>query len=122
MAWTNVVKIACHDALLTLIAAGGGNAHLDIYDAANTLLASLLLTDPPGSAGSPQLVLEFDLAVSGTATGTAGYAKFLAADDTVLENNIPCQQGTTPVYGKVVMTTLAIVQGSPVEGVSFTVG
>jgi hypothetical protein len=122
MAWTNAVKIACHNALLTLVDTGAGAAHLDIYNTANTLLVSLALTDPAATPGSAQLVLTFDAAVNGAATGAASYAKFLAADDTVLEDNIPCQQGTSAVAGAVVMTTLAIISGYPVEGVTFTVG
>lgn len=126
MAWSVAVKSAVHLELLSIIDTGAPTTapKLDIYDSGNVLLSTLPLAYPSGAVNvSGQLVMVFGPRdEQAAATGTASYAKFVAANASVLDDLIPCQAGSVPVSGVVVLSSLSIVAGAPVEGVSFVIG
>ena len=125
MAWSVAVKVAVQTTVKDQIDAGSGAARIDIYDVDDVLLSTLPLTDPCGTvtAGTGQLVCTFGPRdEEAAASGTASYAQLKTSAGTVLEDNIPCQAGSTPVSGRLVLSSLSIVIGAPVEGVSFTIG
>jgi hypothetical protein len=125
MTWAVDVKVAVQTAVKDEIDAGAAAAHVDIYDSGDVLLSTLPLAYPCGTVNGTtgQLTISFGARdEAAAATGTASYGQLVDADDRVLEDNIPCQAGTSPVSGKLVLSSLSIVSGSPVEGVSFTIG
>lgn len=126
MAWSLAVEIAVQTAILTALDANGPSASVDIYDSGNVLLSTLPFTFPAGvvSGTTGQLALDFGSRdEAAAATGTASYVQLKTAIGVVIEDNIPCEAGSTPVSGKFVMPTLSIVAGAPVEGTSpFTIG
>jgi hypothetical protein len=125
MAWSVAVKVAVQTTAKGLIDGGGAAAYFDIYDASNVLLSTLPLTYPCGAVtgGTGQLVCTFGARdEAAAASGTANHAKLKTSAAVVLEDNIPCQAGSSPVSGKLVLSSLTIAVGAPVEGVSFTIG
>jgi len=126
MSWSVAVKVAVQTAVKTKIDAGGGPAVFEIYTSGNVLLSTLPLAFPFGSVdlGTGQLSGDFGAQDDeAAATGTASYAVLKDSAGVVLESNIPCQVGTSPVSGYFVMPSLSIVQGAPVAGTNpFTIG
>lgn len=119
--------VAAHTALRDLI-----DSHatlpgvLRIRDVSDVLLAEIPLADPCGTVtgATGQLVLDVDPVPrddSAAAGGTAAYAELCDGAGAV-HLTIPCQEGDTPVAGKVVLQSLTIVAGAPIELVSLTVG
>lgn len=91
---------------------------------ADTLLATIPLNDPCGTVNGTTGQLSFSIAgrdESADASGTAAYAEFCDSDGTV-HLSLPAQQGATSVSGYIVLNTLAILSGGPVEVLSATVG
>lgn len=118
------VKKAANDEFLALIDAGSGAGKIRIRSAADTLLAEVPLDDPAGTVNVTTGVLTLTIDgpdSSADATGTAAYCEVCDSDNNVLLS-IPAQQGTAAVSGKIVLNTLSIVQGGPVEIVSATIG
>ena len=106
------------------IDAEGALAYVNIRDSDDVLLSTLPLTFPAGdvSAITGQLTLDFGARDDeAEETGTADYAELCDAADKVLIT-MPCAEGSSPVADTCVLSSLSIVQGAPVEGVSFTIG
>ena len=126
MAWSLAVEVAVQTAILAALDANGAASKVDIYDSGNVLLSTLPFTFPAGvvSGTTGQLSLDFGARdEAAAATGTAAYVQLKTATGVVVEDNIPCEAGSTPVSGKFVMPSLSIVQGAPVEGTSpFLIG
>lgn len=115
--------IAAHTALLNLIDTGTAGS-VKIRDSADVLLAQIPLTDPAGTVNGTtgQLTLTPDgRDESANASGTAAYAEICESDGTV-HLALPAQAGASPVAGKLVLNTLTIVSGLPVEILSITIG
>ena len=115
--------IAAHTALLNLIDTGTAGS-VKIRDSADVLLAQIPLTDPAGTVNGTtgQLTLTPDgRDESADASGTAAYAEICESDGTV-HLALPAQAGASPVAGKLVLNTLTIVSGLPVEILSITIG
>lgn len=125
MAWSLAVKVAINTALLALIDSDATSAaSVEIYNVSNVLLVELPLTYPAGTvaSGTGQLDLTFPASgVPAAVTGTASYGKLVTQAGTVREDNIPCQAGTAPVAGKLVLSSLSLVEGVDVQGISLTV-
>ena len=122
--YSAAVLVAAHTAFRDLIDAGTTGGSIKIRDAADVLLATIPLTDPCGTIdnGTGQLTLTPDgRDESADATGTAAYAEFCDSDG-VVYLSLPTQAGSAPVLGKLVINTLSIVAGGPVEVLSATVG
>jgi len=117
--------VAAQTAFRNLIDAGSAAGSLKIRNAADVLLAQIPLADPCGSVNGATGQLTFNVASakdsSADASGTAAYAEFCDSDGLV-HLALPAQAGTVAVAGKLVLNTLAIVSGGPVELVSATVG
>ena len=94
-----------------------------VKDESDTTLAEMTLADPCGTVdGAGQLTLT--LPIGGTSadnSGTASYCELLDGDNDV-HLSLPAEQGTAAVSGKIVMNTLTITSGGPVDIVSVTIG
>lgn len=116
--------VAAHTSFKGLIDAGSAGGSIKIRDSADVLLATIPLTDPCGTVNGTtgQLTLiPAERDESADASGTAAYGECCDSDG-VVHLSLPMQAGSTPVLGKLVMNTLSIVAGGPVEVLSATVG
>lgn len=123
MAYTVPAKIAAHQALLDLLATGSNDAVLRLMGGSTTL-ADLPIDDTASevSAVTGELTLAHGDPGTATASGTVTKAQLIARDGTVLENNIPVQQGASPVVGYVVLSSLSLISGAEVSLVSCVIG
>jgi len=115
--------IAAHTALLNLIDTGTAGS-IKIRDNSDVLLAQITLDDPAGTVNGTtgQLTITMDgRDESANASGTAAYAEICESDGTV-HLSLPAQAGGAAVSGKVVLNTLTIVSGLPVEILTVTIG
>ena len=116
--------VAAHTAFKDLIDAGAGAGSIKIRDAADVLLAQIPLTDPCGSVNGTTGQLTITPSgrdESADATGTAAYGEFCDSAGLV-HLSLPAQAGSAAVSGKIVINSLSIVAGGPVEVLSATVG
>lgn len=113
--------IAAHTAVMDLICTGG-TPSLKIFTSGSTLLATITLdcaesdVDADGNLTFAVLDQE-DAAPNG---GLADYGEIQDGSGTKVFL-LPCEQGTSPVAGKVVLNTLTIVASAPVSILSVTV-
>lgn len=115
--------VAANTAFLDLLDAEAGNATIKIRDASDVLLATIPLDDPAGAvdAGTGELTLDIDGSDdSADANGTAAYGEICDGAGAVL-CALPCQAGSAPVSGKLVLQTLTIVAGGTVVLYSATI-
>jgi hypothetical protein len=97
---------------------------IKIRDAADVLLAQIPLTDPPGTVNGATGQLTITPSgrdESANASGTAAYGE-LCDGAGLVHLALPAQAGLVAVSGKLVMNTLTVVAGGPVEALSVTVG
>ena len=116
--------VAAHTAFKNLIDAGIAGGSIQIRDAADVLLATVPLTDPCGTVNPTTGQLTITMAgrdESADATGTAAYGEFCDSAGLV-HLSLPAQAGSAAVSGKIVINSLSIVAGGPVEVLSATVG
>ena len=116
--------VAAHTAFKNLIDAGIAGGSIKIRDAADVLLATVPLTDPCGTVNPTTGQLTITMAgrdESADATGTAAYGEFCDSAGLV-HLSLPAQAGSAAVSGKIVINSLSIVAGGPVEVLSATVG
>ena len=116
--------VAAHTAFRDLVDSGTAGGSIKIRDAADVLLATIPLSDPCGTvnAGTGQLTITpSGRDDSADATGTAAYAEICDSNGVVYVS-LPTQQGTTPASNVLVLNTLSIVAGGPVEILSVVVG
>jgi hypothetical protein len=116
--------VAAHTSFLALIDAGSGAGYISIRNSADALLGTIPLDDPAGTVNGTTGQLTFAIDgrdESADLTGTAAYAEFCDSDGLV-HLAIPAQAGTVAVSGKIVLNTLSIVAGGPIELVSATIG
>lgn len=116
--------VDAHTAFLALLDADTGPGLCRIRDNADVLLAEITLDNPAGTVngGTGQLTITFDgRDESANASGTAAYGELTDASGNV-HLSIPTQAGSTPVAGKLVLNTLTIVAGLPVEILTCTIG
>lgn len=116
--------IAAHTSFRDLIDVGIGAGSIKIRDANDVLLAQIPLTSPCGTVDGATGQLTLTPAGGGEAadaSGVAAYGEFCDADDAV-HLSLPAQAGSGAVAGKLVINSLSIVAGGPVEVVSATIG
>ena len=116
--------VAANTSFKDLIDAGAGAGSIKIRDAADVLLATVPLTDPCGTVNGTTGQLTITPSgrdESADATGTAAYGEFCDSNGLV-HLSLPAQAGSAAVSGKVVINSLSIVAGGPVEVLSATVG
>lgn len=113
--------VAAHTSFRDLIDSGSAGI-LRIRDSADVLLASVPMSDPCGTVNGTTGQLTFSFSGTGTAAaGTAAYGEFCTSAG-VAHLSLPCEAGTVAVSGKLVLNTLTLVDGGPVEIVSATIG
>lgn len=115
--------IAAHTTFRDLIDSGAGPGLLRIRDAADVLLAEIVLTDPCGTVNGTTGLLTITAATNEDAAtaGTAAYGEFCTSAGAV-HLALPTQAGSSPVSGKLVLNTLSLLAGGPVNLVSATIG
>lgn len=116
--------IAAHTSFRDLIDSGIGAGFIRIRDSADVLLAQIPLTDPCGTVNGTTGQLTITPSgrdESADASGTAAYGEFCNSDGTVYLS-LPAQAGTVAVAGKLIMNTLSVAAGGPVEVLSATIG
>lgn len=121
--YSAAAKVAAHNALVALIDTGSGNGTIKIRTSADALLATVNLDDPCGTVNGTtgQITLAIDNTPNASATGTAAYAEICDVAGAVVLS-LPAEAGSSPVSGKIVLNTLALVSGTPVEILSATIG
>ncbi|MEY2656072.1 MAG: hypothetical protein RLZZ524_3100 [Pseudomonadota bacterium] len=122
--YSGAALVAAHTSFRDLIDSGSGAGYVNIRSSADVLLAVCPLADPCGSVHGTtgQLTFSFNgRDESANASGTAAYAEFCDSDGDV-HLALPAQAGTVAVAGKIVLNTLTIVSGAPVEILSATIG
>jgi hypothetical protein len=120
--FTDALKVSAQTLVKNAIEAGAGAGELQIYSAADVLLATITLTDPCGTVDAQgQLTITQGAAGTGAADGTAAWGQF-ADSDGAWVIRAPVQQGASPVSGVIVLSAISIVTGATVTLVSATVG
>lgn len=121
--YSAAAKIAAHTAFRDLIDSGSGAGFVRIRSSADTLLAECPLNDPCGSVNGTTGVLTFSFNgrdESANATGTAAYGEICDSDGDV-HLALPAASGTVAVSGQIVLNSLSIISGGPVEITSATI-
>jgi hypothetical protein len=121
--YSATAKVDAHTSFRDLIDSGSGAGTIKIRTSADALLATITLTDPCGTVNGTtgQLTLTAASTPNASATGTAAYAEVCNSTGTV-HLSLDAQAGSSPVAGKLVINSLSIVSGTPVELVSATIG
>jgi len=121
--YSAAAKIAAHTSFRDLIDTGAGVGSIKIRDASDVLLATHPLLDPCGTVNGTtgQLTLSLGTAPTAVASGTAAYGEICDVAGAV-QLSLPSQQGGSAVSGKLVLNTLTIVSGAPVEILTATIG
>jgi hypothetical protein len=110
--------------LVDLTAEGADGCAVNLYTAADVLLVSVPLADPPGAVNGTTGALELqpanasEIAVAG---GTAAYAELLDADGQWV-TRLPVEQGNAPNRGKVVINQTFVLAGSIIAFTSLEIG
>lgn len=99
---------------------------LRLRDAADVLLSEVLLADPCGAVNGATGRLTFDIDPvprddSANAGGTVAYGEICDGAG-VVHLALPAEAGTVAVSGKIVLNSLTIVVGGPVEVSGVTIG
>ena len=116
--------VAAHTSFRDLIDSGSGPGSIKIRDSADVLLPEIPLTYPCGTVNGTTGQLTITPSgrdESADASGTAAYGEFCNSDGTVYLS-LPAQAGTAAVSGYIVINTLTIVAGGPVEVLSAVIG
>ena len=117
--------LAANTSFRDLLHAGTGAGNLKIRDSGDVLLAEIPLADPCGTVNGTTGQLTFDVTAaedaSADASGTAAYGEFCDGDD-VVHLSLPAEAGSVAVSGKLVLNTLALIAGAPVQLLSATIG
>jgi len=122
--YSAAAKIAAHTAFRDLIDTGSGAGSIKIRNSADVLLATIPLSDPCGTVHGTTGQLTLSIAArdeSADASGTAAYGEICDVAGAV-HLALPAQAGTVAVADKIVLNTLTIAAGGPVEIASATIG
>ena len=124
MAYTSEFLVPVSNAALARIDAGTGPAKFVIKTSGGTVLANLYLTEPAGTVDGNGVLT---LTSAGPETdapngGTAALADLVDGNDVVLMDNLPVQQGVSPVAGRVVISSTQILAGGTVSLASAVFG
>jgi hypothetical protein len=115
--------VAANTSFRSLIDGGSGPGKIRVRSSADVLLAEIILTDPCGTVNGTTGQLTFTVATQEDAAtaGTAAYGEFCDSAN-VVHLALPCEAGTAAVSGKLVLNTLTLLAGNPVQVVSATIG
>ena len=115
--------VAAQTSLRNLIDAGSGPGKLRIRTSADALLGETILTDPCGTVSNTtgQLTLTVATNIAAASAGTAAYGEFVDSAN-VVHLSLPCEVGTAAVSGKLVLNSLVIAAGGPIDVLSAVIG
>ena len=122
--YSGAALVAAQTSFRDLIDSGAGAGLIRVRDAADVLLAEIVLTDPCGTVNGTTGQLTITPAgpdASANASGTAAYGELCNSTGTVYLS-LPAQVGASAVAGKLVLNTLTIVAAGPVEILSAVIG
>jgi hypothetical protein len=121
--YSTAALVAAHTSFRNLIDGGSGPGKIRVRSASDVLLAEVILTDPCGTVNGTtgQLTFTFATQEDAATAGTAAYGEFCDSAN-VVHLALPCEAGTSAVSGKLVLNSLTLVGGGPVEIISATVG
>jgi hypothetical protein len=115
-----VCLISAHQGLYDALSAAG-LPHVLVKDSGGATLADLPLGVGVVNPTTGQLSLGWGAGQNGLATGQAATVEVLDFAD-VKYMTLTAVQSNAPVADAAAMTTLDIIAGAPVSGVSFTIG
>jgi hypothetical protein len=118
------LNIIINTAVVGALDSGSGAAVIDIYNSSDTLLSTCPLQDPCGTVHSTTGQLTLAIGArdeEAAASGTAAYAAFCTSDGAE-RFRLTCVAGSSPVADNMVMPSLAIVAGAPVEITGVVIG
>jgi len=122
--YSPAAKIAAHTSFRDLIDSGAGAGFIRLRSSADVLLGQVPLSDPCGTVHGTTGQLTLSIAGPDTAadaSGTIAYGEICDSDGDV-HLAIPAQAGSAPVSGKIVMNTLTVLAGGPIDVISATIG
>jgi len=119
--YSAAVKIATNTALRDLLDSGAA-ALLRIRDNSDVLLVQFTLSDPSGTVDGTTGVLTITApaATNVTTAGTAAYAE-LCTSAGVVHLILPAQAGSAEVANRIVINTLSLVAGAPLNIISIVI-
>ena len=112
--------VAAHQALLDTLETGAGDPTLVILDEDDATLATSVISAGAVNGTTGQLTLTVSSVVA-SVSGIAAYGEIRDAGG-VKQIAMPAQAGGVAVSGKLVINTLTIIAGQPVNLASLTVG
>jgi hypothetical protein len=118
------VRIDAHTALRDRIDSGSGAGFVRIRTNTDTLLAQIPLTDPCGTVNGTTGILTLTTSgrdESADATGTAAYGEICDSTGAV-HLALPAIVGSTAIPGFLVLNTVTIGAGGPVELLTILIG
>lgn len=120
--WNPIIIVATNQAIVNALDGGSSNAYVTIHSSSDTLLATVTLTDPCGTVNGTTGIATLTPTGPDTHaanTGTASYASLRRSDGTVMRS-LGCQEGSVPVDGACVLSSLTIAAGATVTINSIT--
>lgn len=117
--YSTAAKTARMNAVIGEIDAGAGAGKLKIRDSGNVVLATIVLTDPSGTASGGVLTFDFDPDISATASasGTAANAIITDSNDVTVISGLTVGTSGTDV----VLDSTSITSGQTVTITSGTI-
>lgn len=114
--------VAAHTALLALLDAAATPATLKLRDAADSLLATIVMSDPAGTVNGTtgQLTLSIP-AGAGSNNGTVAYGE-LCDGDGVVHASLPAAAGSVASSGYLVINSLTVFADQPITNLGATIG
>jgi hypothetical protein len=114
--------IAAHTALLALLDAAATPATLKLRDSADSLLATITMSDPAGTVNGTTGRLTLSIpAGTGDTGGTVAYGELCDGDGTVVVA-LPAASGSTATSGRIVMNSLTVFADQPITNLGATIG
>lgn len=120
--------VEAHTALRNRIDSGpgtgvAGSGRLRLYTEADVLLVELVLSDPSGTVNGStgQLAITSVGFQPAVATGTCTYGTIITSGEVVVLT-APAEAGGTAVAGRIVLSTVNIVESANIELISFLIG
>ena len=115
--------VAAHESFRDLIDGGSGAGFVRLKTAGGTTLAQVPLNDPCGTVNGTtgQLTFSFSGLSPGATAGAVSFGEFCDSDGTPYLS-LPADTGTSAVVGKIIINSLTLVSGAPVEILSAVIG
>jgi hypothetical protein len=117
------LSVALHTLVRDTLDAAGDSAKVVIKNASDATLTTIPLAYPCGAvnASTGRLTMAAASSPMPVLSGTAAYGEVQDKDNKAWLT-LPCLAGTTPVDDALVLDSLTVTEGFPVELVSLTIG